>query len=57
MSTEDFQEFENMRDTKVGWYLAVTQEQAESLRLSDLAYEVTDMGGYDKPLEDFKKMV
>lgn len=55
MSTEDFQEFENMRDTKVGWYLAVTQEQAESLRLSDLAYEVTDMGGYDKPLEDFKK--
>lgn len=55
MSTENFQNFENMRDTKVGWYLAVTQEQAESLRLSDLSYEVTDMGGYDKPLEDFKK--
>lgn len=55
MSTQGFTDFENNQDTKVGWYLAVTQEQAESLRLSDLAYEVTDMGGYDKPLEDFKR--
>ncbi|UXR08293.1 DNA polymerase I [Staphylococcus phage vB_ScaM-V1SC04] len=54
MSTEGFKDFEENRDTKVGWYLAVTQEVKESLRLSDLAYEVTDVGGYDKPLEDFK---
>lgn len=54
MTTLGFKNFENNRDTKVGWYLAVTQEQAESLRLSDLAYEVTDQGGYDKPLEEFK---
>lgn len=54
MSTEGFRDFEENRDTKVGWYLAVTQEVKESLRLSDLAYEVTDVGGYDKPLEDFK---
>ena len=54
MSTEGFRDFESIQDTKVGWYLAVTQEVKESLRLSDLAYEVTDVGGYDKPLEDFK---
>lgn len=54
MSTENFRAFESIQDTKVGWYLAVTQEVKESLRLSDLAYEVTDVGGYDKPLEDFK---
>lgn len=54
MATENIQDFENNEDTKVGWYLAVTQEEAESLRLSDLAYEATDMGGYDKPLEDYK---
>lgn len=54
MSTENFKDFESIQDTKVGWYLAVTQEVKESLRLSDLAYEVTDVGGYDKPLEDFK---
>lgn len=54
MSTEGFRDFESIQDTKVGWYLAVTQEVKESLRLSYLAYEVTDVGGYDKPLEDFK---
>ncbi|MEX5585827.1 hypothetical protein, partial [Pseudomonas lurida] len=26
-----------------------------SLKLSDLSYEMTDMGGYDKPREEFKK--
>lgn len=54
MTTHDIQTYESVYDTKVGWYLAVTQEQADSLRLSDLAYETTDIGGYDKPLEDFK---
>ncbi|WBF82205.1 DNA polymerase I [Mammaliicoccus virus vB_MscM-PMS2] len=54
MLAHDFKILESNQDTKVGWYLAVTQEQAESLRLSNLAYEATDMGGYDKPLENFK---
>lgn len=54
MTTEKFSEFENVEDTIVGWYLSVTQETADSLRLTNLAYEATDMGGYDKPLEDFK---
>ncbi|AAX92300.1 DNA polymerase [Staphylococcus phage Twort] len=55
MSSQNFTEFNEHQDTKVGWYLAVTQEEAESLKLSDISYEVTDMGGYDKPLENFKK--
>ena len=55
MSTQSFTDFESNQDTLVGWYLAVTQETTDSKRLSDLTYEVTDMGGYDKPLEDFKK--
>lgn len=55
MTTQNFKTFNNNQDTKVGWYLAVTQEQAESLRLSDLAHEVTDVGGYDKPLEEYQK--
>lgn len=54
MSTENIQEYENVEDTKVGWYLAVSQEASESLRLTNLAYEATDMGGYDEPLENFK---
>lgn len=54
MLAHDFKILESNQDTKVGWYLAVTQEKSESLRLSNLAYEATDMGGYDKPLEDFK---
>ena len=54
MLAHGFKILESNQDTKVGWYLAVTQEKAESLRLSNLAYEATDMGGYDKPLEDFK---
>ena len=54
MSTEDIQEYENHEDTMVGWYLAVSQETSDSLRLSNLAYEATDMGGYDEPLENFK---
>ncbi|WAX23341.1 DNA polymerase I [Staphylococcus phage vB_SauM_VL10] len=55
MATQGFKDFENNQDTLVGWYLAVTQDTKDSKRLSDLAYEVTDVGGYDKPLEDFKE--
>ena len=50
-----FNKFENHRDTKIMYYLLVNQEVESSLRLSDLSYELTDMGGYDKALEDYKK--
>ena len=52
--TRGFTEFNNHRDTKIMYYALVNQAVEGSLKLSDLAYEMTDMGGYDKPLEDFK---
>jgi len=52
--TKGFTKFHNHRDTKVMYYLLVNQAVDGSLKLSDLAYELTDMGGYDKALEDFK---
>ncbi|MCB5366951.1 hypothetical protein LIP24_09905 [Collinsella aerofaciens] len=52
--TKGFKVFKNHRDTKIMYYLLVNQEVESSLQLSDLSYELTDMGGYDKPLEDFK---
>lgn len=55
MSAYDIQEFSNNRDTKIAYYLTVSQEASKSFRLSDLAYEMTDMGGYDAPLEEWKK--
>ncbi|AAY52919.1 DNA polymerase [Listeria phage A511] len=55
MSSKGFTKFNNNRDTKIGYYLSVTQQIEDSFKLSDLAYEMTDMGGYDKPLADFKK--
>lgn len=36
------------------YYQVVSQEVEKSFTLSDLAYEFTDMGGYDKPLDDYK---
>ncbi|AUO79432.1 putative DNA polymerase [Bacillus phage BSP10] len=53
--TKGFRDFHNHRDTKVMYYLLVDQDKDASLKLSNLSYEMTDMGGYDKPLEDFKK--
>lgn len=53
--TKNINVFRNHRDTKVMYYLLVNQEVEGSLKLSDLSYELTDMGGYDKPLEEFKK--
>lgn len=52
--TKGFTEFNNHRDTKIMYYALVNQAVEGSLKLSDLAYEMTDMGGYDKALEDFK---
>lgn len=48
-------DFQNIRDTKVMYYQIISQEVEKSFTLSDLAYELTDMGGYDKPLEDYKE--
>lgn len=55
MSTKGMRRFEQHRDTMVGYWMAVTQKLEDSFRLSDLAFELTDMGGYDDPLEQYKK--
>ena len=55
MNTKNFKDFWDCRDTKIGYFLVITQESEDSKRLSDLAYEFTDMGGYDNPLEEYKK--
>lgn len=54
ISTKGLVEAKQNRDTKIGYYMAVSQDSKVSLRLSDLAYELTDMGGYDAPLEAYK---
>lgn len=48
-------DFHNHLDTKVAYYLTVSQEEAKSFTLSTLAYEMTDMGGYDKPLDEWRE--
>lgn len=53
--TQGFTEFANNRDTKIMYYLLIDQEEEGSLKLSDLAYELTDMGGYDKPMDEYRK--
>lgn len=55
MGTKGFIDFEDNRDTKIAYYLIVSQKVESSKRLSDIAYELTDMGGYDDPLEEYKK--
>lgn len=44
----------NTIDTKVGYWLLVNQQIKETLKLTDLSWELTPMGGYDDPLEDYK---
>lgn len=55
MSAYGLNDFKNNVDTKVAYFLAISQEEAKSFKLTDLAYEFTDMGGYDKELEEWKK--
>ncbi|AGB62743.1 putative DNA polymerase A.1 [Bacillus phage phiAGATE] len=52
--TKGFDDFHNNRDTKIMYWLLVSQDSKVSRQLSDITYEFTDMGGYDKPLEDYK---
>lgn len=54
MLTKGFDDFQNNRDTKVMYWLLISQDSKITRRLSDLTYEFTDMGGYDKALEDYK---
>lgn len=54
MGCYGFKEFESNMDTKVAYYLTVNQDVKTSFKLTDLTYEFTDMGGYDRPLEQFK---
>lgn len=54
IATKGISNFKNVRDTKIMYYLLVNQKVEDSLRLSDLAYELTDMGGYDRYLEEWK---
>lgn len=42
-------------DIQVAYYLAISQEELDSSGLKTLAYQYTDMGGYDEPVELFKK--
>lgn len=53
--TRNITVFNNNRDTQVMYWLLVNQEVKDSLRLSDLTYEFTDVGGYDRELEEFKE--
>lgn len=54
MSTQGIYDFNNNMDVQLMYFVAISQEVKDSFRLSDLAYELTDMGGYDAPLEEFK---
>ena len=55
MATGHIDTFNNVLDTLVGYYLEVRQDTDSSRRLSDLAFQFTTIGGYDYPLEEYKK--
>lgn len=54
MGTGHISQANNCLDTLIGYYLTVNQGVKNSLRLTDLAFSTTDMGGYDTPLEKYK---
>lgn len=54
MVTYGFTEFSNHLDTMIAYYLVVNQDNKAGRTLNKLSYELTDMGGYDKPLDGFK---
>lgn len=55
MATNHATEFNNVLDTLNGYYLEVRQDTESSRHLSDLAFLFTTIGGYDAPLEEYKK--
>ena len=44
----------NVSDTKVSYWLEVSQDEKTTRKLSALSYGLTGMGGYDDPLEKYK---
>jgi DNA polymerase I-like protein with 3'-5' exonuclease and polymerase domains len=57
MATNHITWANNILDTKIGYWLEISQSDKTNKRLSDLAFGLTTMGGYDAPLEEFKKFV
>lgn len=55
LATHHIKEAHNVLDTMVGYYLEVSQDKTTSKHLSDLAFTLTTIGGYDEPLEEYKK--
>lgn len=55
LATHHIKEAHNVLDTMVGYYLEVSQDNTTSKHLSDLAFTLTTIGGYDEPLEEYKK--
>lgn len=55
--TKDFNLFVNNMDTKILFYMLISQEKDDAKDLSTLAYEFTEMGGYDRPLLERKKAI
>lgn len=53
ISAYGFKHFNNNMDVQIGYWMTVSQERDGSRRLSNLAYEFTDMGGYDDELEEW----
>lgn len=52
--TKGFKHFNSCMDTKVFHFLSVSQDPKTPRDLSTLAFQYTDMGGYDQPLEKYK---
>lgn len=44
--------FKNTMDTEIGYFLGVSQTENKGLK--KVAYEFTDMGGYEAPLDEYK---
>lgn len=57
MSTGHINWANNVTDTKIGYWLEISQDDKTDKTLSELAFGLTNMGGYDAPLEDFKNFM
>lgn len=53
--SKDYLLVKNSLDIQAGYYIGVSQEELDSSGLKTLAYHYTDMGGYDAPVEGYKK--
>lgn len=53
-SAYGFTEFNNHMDIQIAYWMVISQDRNNLRRLGNLAYEFTDMGGYDNDLEEWK---